>query len=301
MKKIPTDSKILSISHNDFDGAVCQILLGNVYKNITYLPVSFYRVDSIIKNLNFDEYDYVFLTDVHPEDEDLLNISEKMILIDHHNSAINAHCPEKNHYVISKPDKCASFLVKKFLETMYDVQLTHLNNIVYLVNDYDCWLLKNPKSKHMNDLMFVLYRPTEFVKNFMDGRTRFTEKELTWLKTRKHLFNKIYNELEVTELEKVSGCVIFTEDFVNELADRLLHQQGYKIVFIINMSSMRVSVRHQIDELDMGKILKEKGWGGGHAVSAGFFLDKNLGYEKDFNNKIGILQEIISSGYPHQF
>ncbi len=53
--KIDTKSKILSISHNDLDGVVCQIILGQVYKNIHYINASFYKIDSILKEIHFDE------------------------------------------------------------------------------------------------------------------------------------------------------------------------------------------------------------------------------------------------------
>ena len=57
--KIDRNSKILSISHADGDGVACQIILGQVFKNIKYLNTAFYKVDKILESVMFDDYDYV--------------------------------------------------------------------------------------------------------------------------------------------------------------------------------------------------------------------------------------------------
>jgi oligoribonuclease NrnB/cAMP/cGMP phosphodiesterase (DHH superfamily) len=292
MKKILKNSNILSISHNDLDGAVSQIVLGHVYYNIKFIHTSFYKIDSILESLDYNKYDYVFLTDIHPDKKDNLYLSDKIILLDHHESAIDYNNPSKMHFVIN--GQCGSLLTKKFVENMYNIKLNHLDNLVKLTNDYDMWILDYPESKQLNDVMFYLYRPAKFIEKFFDGRTTFTQDELNWLDGREIKFENIYENLKIFEFDKIEGCVAESREFINEISHRLMEEEDYKIVFIRNPSNQRVSVRHKIEELDIGNILKNHGWGGGHAKAAGFFSNDI----NDFKYKIQILEEEISVDFP---
>ena len=292
MKNIPKDSKVLSISHNDLDGVVSQIVLGHVFKNITYLNTSFYKIDSVLESIDYDKYDFVFLTDINPERKEKLDLSEKIILLDHHESALDANDPSKMHFVVV--GKCAAYLTKKFVEKYYGVDLPHLDDIVRLTNDYDIWELKYPESKKLNDVMFYLYRPKKFREKFFDGRTTFTEAEEIWLKKRERDFERLYEELNIFEFEKINGCVVESKEFINEICEKLMNEESYTIVFCRNPYHGRVSIRHRIDGLNMGEILKNKGWGGGHSMSCGLFVNDI----NDFKNKTTILEEEISIKYP---
>lgn len=289
MKKIPVDAKILSISHNDLDGSVCQIILGHVYTNIKFVHCSFYKIDDILVSLDFDNYDYVFLTDIHPEKQENLYLSDKIILIDHHKSAQNYNNPNKGHFVYGDKNVCASVLTKMFVEKMYDIKLHELDALVYLTNDYDMWNLKNGKSKLLNDVMFYLYKPVKFKELFFNGRTRFTQYEIEWLRKRKDLFKKIYNDLSVYEFDKINGCISQSNEFINEICHKLMEEEKYDMVVIRNPNNGRVSIRHNIPNLDAGKILKEQGWGGGHEKAAGMWsLDHN-----DFKTKMKKFENIV--------
>jgi len=288
MKKIPLDSKILNISHNDLDGCVAQIVLGHVYDNITFINASFYKIDEILQSLDYDKYDYVILTDIHPDDQRNMYLSDKIILLDHHESAKEYTDPAKMHYVVV--GICGAKLTLRFVEKMYDMKLEHLHELVEITNDYDMWILNHPKSKQMNDLMFYKYRPDKFRQNFFDGRTTFTEEEEEWLEQRAIKFDKLYNGLSVFEFDKLNGCIAQSREFINEICDKLMNEESYNIVVIRNPSNGRVSVRHRIEGLNAGEILKVHGWGGGHALAAGFFsTDMN-----DFQDKIKILEEEIA-------
>lgn len=291
MKKIQLDDKILSISHNDMDGAVCQIILGHVYKNIKYIHTSFYKIDDILLSLDYDLYDWVILTDIHPDKEENLNLSDKIILIDHHKSAQEYHDMSKNHFVISDKNVCAAVLTKMFVEKMYGIKLDDLKSLVYLTNDYDVWNLKNSKSKLMNDVMFYLYRPVKFREQFFNGRTKFTKDEIIWLKKRRKIFKELYDNIEIFEFSKINGCIVESREFINEICHKLMEEEGYNIVFVRNPSNQRVSVRHNLDEnvLDAGGILKAHGWGGGHAQSAGMFTTDG----PDFKMKVVKIEEEI--------
>jgi len=295
MKHISKNSKILSVSHNDWDGVFSQIILGNVYPNIIYLNTSFYKIDSVIESIEYDKYDFVFLTDINPTNISLLNISDKIILLDHHESAIQANDPSKMHYV--SDSQCAAKLTLKFVEKYYGIKLTHLHEHCEMVNDYDLWILKNPKSKQLNDLMFYKYRPKKFRDLFFDGHTSFTEDEQQWLIEREKEFEKRYQDLKVFDCNKINGCIFESDQFINEICDKLMKEEKYEIVFCRNPVHGRVSIRHTIEGLNMGEMLKNKGWGGGHPLSCGMFVDDL----NDFKIKIDILEEEITKTHPRKF
>jgi oligoribonuclease NrnB/cAMP/cGMP phosphodiesterase (DHH superfamily) len=287
MKIIPLHSKILSISHNDFDGATCQIVLDNVYKNISFINTTFYYIDEILESVIYSKYDYVILTDINPSNPKLIDFSNKIVLIDHHNTALNYHNPSKLRFVTDKA--CAAMLTKRFVETMYNKKLYHLDNLVKYANDYDLWIHKYPKSKLLNDLMFYKYRPEKFREFFRDGRTSFTQEEQEFLLQRKKDFDKIWNELVVYDIDGVRGALILQNEFINELAEKLMKEENYEIVIIKNPKNGRTSVRHCIDGFDVGLVLKELGVGGGHKESAGMFIDDmNV-----LNEKIKLIVERI--------
>ena len=287
MKQIPLDSKILSVSHNDLDGAVSQIVLGNVYKNITYINQSFYKIDSCLESINYDQYDYVILTDIAPSTDKLLDISDKIVLLDHHGSASTYANGKKNRFVVE--GICGAKLTKRFVEKMYDIKLTHLDDLVFLTNDYDLWIHEDSRSKQINDLMFYKYRPRKFREGFMDGRTTFTDEEKEYLEERRLKFEEIYQALNVFEFDKIKGCIVQEREFINEIAERLMDEEDYRFIVIRNPSHGRVSIRHNLDDVDVGEILKELQWGGGHAQSAGMFSDST----KEFKERINIIEQKV--------
>lgn len=292
MKNIPRDSKILNIVHCDLDGSVSALILSHVFENIKILDTSFYKIDSILESVDFNKYDFVFLTDISPSIKENLYLSDNIILLDHHESAKEYNNPNKMHYVVS--GKCAAYLTKKFVEKYYGLNLQHLDDIVRLTNDYDLWELKYPESKRLNDVMFYLYRPKKFREKFFDGRTTFTEKENIWLEERDKEFEKLYDSLDLFEFDKINGCIVESKEFINEICDRLMKREGYDIVFCRNPYHGRVSIRHRIEGLNIGEILKIHNWGGGHFQSAGMFCDDIL----DFKNKVNILEEELSKDFP---
>jgi len=267
--KIDRGAKILSVSHNDLDGSVCQIILGQVYNNITLINRSFYDIDKTLLDIDYSLYDHVIITDIHPNDHKLINISDKIILIDHHKVAMPIHDPSKFHYVMT--NKCAAVYVKRFVEALYKIDLSYLDNLVYVTNDYDMYTLNNPKSVWLNDLMMT-YKCEKFISSFYNGRTRFTEKEMEFLRSRRDKFDKIWDNLDVFELDKFKGCIIIQDDFMNEVATKLMKKEGYRIVFIKHPKSNRLSIRHNIESFDVGAYLRMKGWGGGHEKAAGMFM-----------------------------
>ena len=291
MLKIPLESKVLNITHVDLDGCGCSIVLGNVFENITYAFASFYNLDKRLEDTDFSQYDYVIITDIHPTEKRYLDVSDKIILIDHHPSEFND--PKKNRFVVSDKGVCATVLVKYYVEQLYNIKLSHLDNLVKYINDYDMWKLKYPESKMLNDLMFYHYRPSEFRNAFINGRTEFTIEEKMFLEELHLDFLKIYDDVEVFDMETINSCIIFEDKFINEVADKLIKEVGYDMVVIKSQKKGRCSLRMGNDNIDIGQVLDDFGWGGGHPQSAGLFVRDT----DEFRSKMKTLENHLFTNY----
>jgi oligoribonuclease NrnB/cAMP/cGMP phosphodiesterase (DHH superfamily) len=288
MKKIDRNSKILSLSHNDLDGVTAQIVLGHVFENIDYLNTSYFRIDDVMQSINFKKYDWVFLTDISPSEMYLMELSDNIVLLDHHETAKKFHDPKNMRFVTE--NMCAAKFTKKFVEKYYNISLHELNDLVRLTNDYDMWIHKDPLSKQINDLMFYRYHPDKFRELYFDGHTTFTQDEIYWLEERKKKFQQIYDSLNAYEFDTIKGCLVESKEFINEIAEKLMKEESYRIVFIRNPSHGRVSIRHNLGkQLNMGAILEQNKWGGGHAESAGLMCNNDV----EFKQRVDALEKII--------
>lgn len=288
MKKIPLESKILSLSHNDMDGVGAQIILGAIYKNITYICIKYQEIDKVLSGMNCDEYDYVFLTDITPSKHELLDKFNNVIVIDHHENMENN--PSKKVFINRKHS--ATKLVKHFMEKMYDVELSDYDDFVKYVNDYDTWTLKYKGAKRMN-LLYTYYSEDKFRNRFKSGNMKLTDKEKNYILESEKKFVELYENLEIIEFEKINGCVFYHDEVINELAYRLMKEEGYKIVLINTTKNYNLSLRSSLDDFNFGKYLREKGWGGGHKQAAGIKCENEkelteilIAIEKDLYKRI---------------
>jgi len=294
MKKIPSNSKILSVSHDDMDGVGCQIVLGAIFKNIEYLTCSYSNIDKELMAIDGKEYDYIFVTDITPKVSEVLDAFNNIILIDHHQNAIND--PSKHRYVNKKYS--ATYLTNHFLTKMFgDTKLKHLSKIVKLINDYDTWTLKYKGSKTLNDL-FSLYNSKKFRSRFSTGDLSLSTDEKKYLFYVQDKYNKVYDELIIEEFETINACWFESDVFVNEIANNLMIDYGYDFVMFNTMKSHRVSIRSKMKDFNFGLYLKENNFGGGHKQAAGINADTEEDMmrivdfiENDLYNKLPLIRK----------
>ena len=298
-------SKILNLTHAFCtDGTSCSIVIENCFINSTIQQVKYTEIDDVLENLhksNFQDYDFVFITDISPKDETWLE-SNKIVLIDHHQTAIKFHNPAKNRYVVSEI-ACGALLVKKFLEKYFAERLKHLDDLIYLVNDYDLWHKKNDKSTFINELHFF-YWGEKFRQRFYNGDTRLNKTEINYLRKRKKDFTKVWEDLEIADYgnyKNLKVCFLRSKgEFLNEIAEKILKEEGYDITFILNPIKNSVSVRSKMEDVNLGEVLKMVN-GGGHNLAAAFsskpeeiyknietvceYIDKSLNAKKKLKNE----------------
>ena len=290
MKKIPTDAKILSISHNDMDGVGAQILLGAVFKNITFACVGYYEIDKVLLGLNGGkDYDYVFLTDITPTVHEIVDGFDNMIVIDHHQNMPNN--PKKNIFINHKHS--ATYLTKYFLEKLYKIKLSKYDDLVKYIDDYDMWRLKYKGSKRLNSIYSHLSEE-KFRKRFMSGELKPTKSEKEYVLRVEKEFDEMYDNLEITEYEKINGCVFSGDTQVNELAHRLMNEDGYDFVIFNTTKNFKLSIRSVIQDFNFGVYLKERGIGGGHKLAAGI----NTGTEEEMISMLNNLEDELYEAIP---
>lgn len=285
-KLLDRNNKVLSISHKDMDGAVSTIVVQNVFKNVSFKYLKYGDVDKYLHSINYDDYDLVLLTDISPEEEESLGLSEKIFLLDHHGTAEKFHNPNKNRIVI--PGNSAATLAKRFFENFFKIDLSYLNRLCELTDDYDMFVLKYPESWALNELYFYYYEES-FRNRFKNGNMKFSEDELNYVKTRKKLFNDIYNNLNVYESDRIKMCSFVENRFVNDICHKLMHEEGYDVTICINSKSKTCSVRTKRDDVNLGSILKELLGGGGHMKAGAFRHDPN----EEISIKIDALENYL--------
>jgi hypothetical protein len=292
--KLHKDMRVLNLTHLDMDGCACQVVLGNYFAHVDFRMCSYGNIDSALQTTPYDKYDVVFVTDIYPTNEDVIVQPSKTIILDHHDSARHLHSPKKMRFVV--PEHCGAFLTKRFIETTCHVNLGYLDNLVHVVNDYDLWILHNPKSKFLNEL-YGRYREVRWRRRFFQGCTRLTPEETQYLRQRMRDYKATWESLEVYDLPKAKACLITASEFINDIADDLIAKEGYKLIFMYNPKSDHMSVRHKIAGMHMGNMLRELALGGGHEYAGGL-TDSAHDTLSDKRDRVTILERTICERFP---
>jgi len=262
---------VLNITHRDLDGVGCSIVLENVFKGknirIQHYSVGYPEIDSVLNTLHYENYDHVLLTDISPvRDPSLIDKSPKIKLLDHHDTAVKYHNPEKFRFV--DMSKCATCVVKEYFEKEYNTNLSHLDEFAFLVNGYDMWIHDDRRSKLLNSLYYK-YWDEKFRNRFLNGDVSFTEKEIEYFKEQKKKFNDIWKNIKIYDMDNIKGAFFTAGEMINDVCDKIITEKGYEFAFCLNSRSKTVSVRTSREDINLGHIFERMNIGGGHAKSAG--------------------------------
>lgn len=293
-------------THNDLDGVSCAILAKLAYKDdidIEYCSNPA-EVSTKLSN-NTKQYDKIFVTDCS-FDCDIP--SDNIYVFDHHHTAINLltkikHADIREYY--NNRLTCGTELFYQYL-----IKCNLIHNIDFFVEQvrlYDTWDWTKSTSKlpkYLNMLMYMLSADT-FVSIFTERLAKQDVNELT-------IFNQHERDLLTYEVirqqqdiekslahittiktSKYTLGIIVGDYNMSSLGNAMCERYNIDIAVGINLMQGIVSVRTQRDDIDLGKLMKATGNGGGHAKSAGCLLDLDL--NKIYNNIIGdIFGEIIA-------
>jgi oligoribonuclease NrnB/cAMP/cGMP phosphodiesterase (DHH superfamily) len=284
-------SQVLQITHaNCADGSGCTVVLENCPINLTSKPVKYNEIDSVLEETDFSAYDVVLITDISPSEEKYLDLADNIILVDHHETALRFHNPDKMRYVTQ--DYCGAVFTAEFAEYVWGVDLEFLYEFLELTNDYDMWIKADPKSDELNMIYYNIWHK-RYVKRFIDGDINFTKEEREFIRNRKEEMRTQFENLDIAEIGLEDGCFICVEKFVNEMCDSLMEEEDYKLVFSYNSRNKNCSVRCSYDEVNIGQVLQDLGFGGGHA-GAGGMTEKSMDeLEKKITKIVEVVKEII--------
>ena len=290
-KKLTRRTQVLQLTHAYCaDGTGCAVVLENCPITLTTMPVKYDEIDNVLQETDFDAYDVVLITDISPKKKSSLDLSDKIILLDHHETALKYNNPEKLKFVTQ--NFCGTVLVTDFAEKVWDIDLSHLYEFMELTNDYDMWYKDDDRSSEMNMLYYHMWHD-KYLKRFIDGDVKFTADEKKFIRNRKKEIKEHFEKLDVIEVGMNDGCFISTQMFVNEMCNGLMEEEGYKLVFSYNAKNGNCSIRNDYDEVNIGEILESLDLGGGHSGAGGMTERDTDILKKNITKVVEVVKKII--------
>lgn len=260
------DLRILNFTHVDFDGVASAIVIKNYYKSVQTECINYGKeqeaYDKITKNMG--KYDAVIFTDFCPVNiKQLQKIGKPILVLDHHETALSFNDPANGVYI--KTVACGAMLTFKYFSVKED--LSKLRDLINIANDYDLFTLKDPRSMCFNALFWEMGFKW-FMHRFIDGNTSLYKEEQNYIRWYKTDEKRYYDELELVDFEVkgLKGCFYNTSKYMAEMSARL-RNDGYAFQLIQHGTAL--SLRSNDDRIDMTKVCRFIGKGGGHPKACG--------------------------------
>ena len=286
-------------THTDLDGVGCEILGKLAFgEDISIDRCNYGNIDSEVEKFlkNTNKYDKIFITDISVNKEvadELNNISNKVVLLDHHKTALWLN--EYPYALVQVEDESVgkmsgTYLFYEYLKKNHEeFNDTHaLKLFVDYVRMYDTWEWKekynNIIPKRLNDLMYM-----DGVNEFIDKMTYrlgnnypiFDDKDILKLDIeQENIDNYVVQKDETLIVKdnlfpKYTVGITFADKYISELGNKLceLHP-NLDFVVLINMTSLTVSYR-TVKNIDLSAIAKKYG-GGGHPKASGSRLNISI-------------------------
>ena len=294
------DKKVLLCTHCDLDGASCAIVTKNTFKDVTNVHVS--AGDGLTKYIRHlqetpflvNNYDMVTVQDLSLDTAlfaDLMGVFQvahfegEFLMLDHHESS-NPIADEENGVIIDM-SMCGAALAQKYMQETYKVDLSHLDELIKLTNDYDLWVHKYKESKQLNILLenyMGRSTPEKGVKAFVDiyhkgfCYDKITSLEKKIILNRFEEIQKTFDELEVMELgdDTKIGFAFIEGSMLNDIAAKVFKHSDYQVIITFYPNRTGGSIRvADGSPLNLGKLLplleKKLGIkGGGHPHAAAY-------------------------------
>lgn len=266
--------KIINITHSDLDGAVCGILVKEYARQkgipCDTIKARYDTVDKIFSELyKGNSKDFYIITDISlPNESPFIGNVNNILLIDHHSGIENSNIKHKK--IDSSEGTSACKLVYDYFTEKSIVYDSKFTKLMELGHDYDSWTHKFKSSKALNYIYFLYYFE-RFVDRFENGFDGFTKDELLFLKCKMEQIKNILTNLEVSVINDDIAFVV-EEDNINEIAEELRINRGFKYVFIYSQKRKTLSMRSSSDAIiHCGEFLQLLG-GGGHKCTGGVIV-----------------------------
>lgn len=257
--------RILNCTHYDMDGCGASIVLKNFYEQVIVVPVTYNTEWKLLDEIaQYDgKFDAIICTDFYPSQtiNDLRKMSTTLVL-DHHESVVDKN---NDTDIIINTLYSGTKLAYKFISKFKDI--SYLEKLVDIIDDYDMFRLKLPASVYFNNLFWEMGHKW-FTRRFITGNTTMYPEEKRYFVDAKKEFDNMYETLEIVDL--AHNGVYFESDRFHYECIEALKKDGYKWFAIKNKSN--ISVR--CDDIDLTEIAKKIGKGGGHVHAIGIPMTK---------------------------
>ena len=257
--------RILNVTHYDMDGCGASIVLKNFYEQVIVVPVTYNTEWKLLDEIaQYDgKFDAIICTDFYPSQtiNDLRKMSTTLVL-DHHESVVDKN---NDTDIIINTLYSGTKLAYKFISKFKDV--SYLEKLVDIIDDYDMFRLKLPASVYFNNLFWEMGHKW-FTRRFITGNTTMYPEEKRYFVDAKKEFDNMYETLEIVDL--AHNGVYFESDRFHYECIEALKKDGYKWFAIKNKSNLSV----RCDDIDLTEIAKKIGKGGGHVHAIGIPMTK---------------------------
>ena len=291
---MPRKNNIFIITDSDLDGAGSYMVFNWALKqSIPYEQTTVTNFRSFFSKWyaqNGNDFDCIYILDLDVSESNMdLVDKENITIIDHHDSHVrNAHKYTKANTLIKKETSCSKLILRDFASKGVQFTPSQLELIVY-IDDYDSYSLKHENSHKLNTVYWTYQgnRLDKFITDFMYGFDEFSPLHQKIIRYKKAKFKELLGNIDIYKFTKGKYKMYstFASEFINDVADKIIKDCGADIVFVVNPSSEKVSVRKNPDcDVDLGQlVILTFGDGGGHTYAAGFSLnDKFIEFTKVF-------------------
>ena len=285
--------KIYLVTHNDLDGAGCEILARKYFMgyDITVKRTDYNKVNRVVwetlDQIGNDITSTLFLTDISFKGNDTDNLVQKInflydsgqniVMIDHHETSQYLGDFQWCTHIMGT---CATKILFKCFNLPTD---GIIDRFASSVDAYDLWKLDSPYREHGEDLnrLYHFYGHDLFVKNLVETIEHADSVE--WLchilreNEKQSVDSIIESSKEFNQTLRVDNrgnkyYLLWSEFEINETATRLLEQNSeIDYVAAIVPGKRKVSLRTSKDRNVNVAEIAERNHGGGHKDAAGFY------------------------------
>lgn len=266
--------KVLNVTHSDLDGAVSAIVVRNVYDHCRTVPSNYGGSDfqAGLDAIAANDYDAVIFTDFAPSDPTvyaaLQATGKPYLVIDHHQTAVVRKDDPRGTYVIDT-SRCGALLSLDYFSRYKDLE--YLRSLCVVTNDHDLWIRKIvPLSDDLNNLMFELTFPV-FVEKYIHGLNNGDlfddDKELM-----KNHAQQVADYVATCPHHDLpyNGFYIECDKYNSDI--NVMYGDMYDWLVMVGTTDdglKKLSFRTRRKDVNIGKILKNMGRGGGGHPGAG--------------------------------